>query len=99
MRDYQDWTNDAACNGMETNLFFPIAAKKSTRDVRKLCDEVCPVRVDCIQHAVIYNEDGIWGGRTKNFRTRHYSSALRALLIIEAKKAGVYHKEFTRENR
>jgi WhiB family redox-sensing transcriptional regulator len=59
-----DWTLLAACRGMNTNAFFP---ELSVIDDRVLAAcTVCPVREECLDHALTHHEDyGIWGGLTE----------------------------------
>lgn len=63
----KSWTDQANCQGMNTELFFPTTGKNIPRAVKKACDE-CVVRLECLDHAVVCNEQtGIWGG--VNMRT------------------------------
>lgn len=62
------WGDDAACRGDEhTALFFPKSyagdeAEFTIAAAKALCEQ-CPVRVDCLTHALDRPEpDGIWGG-------------------------------------
>jgi WhiB family redox-sensing transcriptional regulator len=59
----------AACAGMGPDLFFPPGER--TEDVQedveraKLVCSACPVRLNCLAAALVFNtEDGIWGGLT-----------------------------------
>jgi hypothetical protein len=62
-----DWMVDAACRGLDVNLFFP-AQGGPTREIRAVCDG-CPVRVECRDYAVASGEgDGFWGGLSGNER-------------------------------
>lgn len=61
--DDLDWWHLAACNGMETDLFF----EKYETDVNiaKSIDEcclTCPVAKFCIASGLDNNEYGVWGG-------------------------------------
>lgn len=63
------WRGRAACRGPETALFFPptSAERKEDRDAREqrakaICHD-CPVRRECLDHALGMGEmHGIWGG-------------------------------------
>lgn len=64
-----DWRNDAACNGLNPDLFFP-AQGHSTRVAKQICAS-CPVRIECLAYALENNEpDGVWGGLDEGERRR-----------------------------
>jgi WhiB family redox-sensing transcriptional regulator len=61
------WTEQAACRGLDPELFFPHGA---SQEARRVCAR-CPVRVDCLDYAVAHRERyGIWGGRSERERRR-----------------------------
>lgn len=61
------WTSDAACKGMDADLFFPDRGE-SIVDVVAVC-ETCPVAEQCLAFAVENNEKhGVWGGRSERSR-------------------------------
>lgn len=68
-----DWRDAAACAGMDTELFFPVsprpvgAALKRVRAVKETCRD-CPVRMDCLEFALVTQARGIWGGLTEEER-------------------------------
>jgi len=71
-----EWHKDAACGSREHDPddWFPdktiLGSIKSARAVR-ICRRECPVRTQCLQHAMENNEMfGIRGGYTGNQRTR-----------------------------
>lgn len=75
------WTNDAACKGVDPNLFFPTRGSNSLNGVAKAaikqyCNE-CPVRLQCLDYALVNNEPGIWGGTSQFQRRRMKSLRLR----------------------
>lgn len=62
------WVDDAACSGMEdAETFFPVGtngvpARSEIEYAKSFCD-LCPVRSDCLTHALTAREEyGIWGG-------------------------------------
>jgi WhiB family redox-sensing transcriptional regulator len=65
-----DWFDDAACRGAETDVFFPTAEADSGA-AKALC-AVCPVREECLEHALSTSPapDGVWGGLTRIERHR-----------------------------
>lgn len=61
------WTHAAACQDADPEIFFP-----TTRDGRaqhnrlasmpaKIVCRGCPVRDECLEHALRTNEAGVWG--------------------------------------
>ncbi len=68
-----DWRDDAACRGMDTELFFPISeVGLSVRQivVAKVVCHDCPVRDECLSYAIRTGQRGIWGGMTDDERDR-----------------------------
>jgi len=73
------WRDRAACRDVPTeiaNLFFPGDARGADDDhrydplARALCAG-CPVRADCLDHAISHGEEyGMWGGMTPSERRR-----------------------------
>lgn len=75
------WRDDAACNGLDTNLFHPnfhSTHLKSWRAIEKaktIC-RGCPVRIPCLEEALRYEAAdghlmwGVWGGTTPQERSR-----------------------------
>lgn len=41
---------------------------KYEHEAKAICSE-CPVRLECLKHALKYKEQGIWGGTTERERT------------------------------
>jgi WhiB family redox-sensing transcriptional regulator len=62
---YRDvrWQDDAACVGMDTNLFYPEGCgTKPSLLVLETCAR-CPVSGQCLDDAVAHaDEHGVWGG-------------------------------------
>jgi WhiB family transcriptional regulator, redox-sensing transcriptional regulator len=64
----------AACRDVAAGLFYRVA--RETRDARRTRESVavavcasCPVRADCLAHALRTHEQlGIWGGLTETQR-------------------------------
>ena len=69
------WQARAACQGQMGLAFYPPVrterrSVKAAREERakEICRS-CPVRTDCLDHALTSNERyGIWGGTTENER-------------------------------
>lgn len=71
-----DWAADAACTGMDTDLFFPDSSGATAAAAKAVCER-CPVRADCLAFALDDEGDiahvsryGIWGGLTPYARSR-----------------------------
>lgn len=68
------WGHDAACKGYQpADTFFPKTYGGTdvfTVAAAKAVCERCPVRVDCLTHALDCDErDGVWGGFTPDERS------------------------------
>lgn len=64
-----DWHLDAACRGMNPDLFFPERGG-SARRAKAVCAS-CPVQADCLEWALdIGARFGIWGGLSEKARRR-----------------------------
>lgn len=78
MRGSSDaWMDDAACKGLNPNLFFPERGA-SAAEAKRVCAS-CPVAADCLAFA--YRErigHGVWGGLPEQSRRRN-----RALMPFE----------------
>ncbi len=71
VRRLDDWQDFAACAGDDGGFFYPPLhgerKKEKTmreRRAKNLCNH-CPVRIECLDHALANDERyGIWGGLT-----------------------------------
>lgn len=72
-RDPGSWRDDAACKGMDPELFHPYrGAVRQHRRAVAVCAE-CPVRAECLEFAVANRlTEGIWGGLGGRERRRLY---------------------------
>ncbi|MFF7096364.1 WhiB family transcriptional regulator [Streptomyces rubradiris] len=60
-----DWRTRGACQYEDPELFF----STSTEEIAKAVCSGCPVREDCVNHALDQGiEDGVWGGLTADER-------------------------------
>jgi WhiB family transcriptional regulator, redox-sensing transcriptional regulator len=68
----ESWRANAACRGMDTDLFYPEGRGRALRLREQIAKQVCadcPVTRECRQFATQYPERyGIWGGRTEGER-------------------------------
>lgn len=64
-----DWMSRAACRGLPPAIFYPEWGEEGT-EARAIC-AACPVRIDCLDHAITTGERfGIWGGLNDKRRRR-----------------------------
>lgn len=66
------WWIKAACLGEDTEMFFPIGstgrALEQTEQAKAIC-AVCEVRTECLEWAIVNNQqDGVWGGLPEDER-------------------------------
>ena len=65
--DEDDWRADAACWGVDSDLFFP-EPHQSADPAREICAE-CPVAADCLGYALrSHIVHGVWGGKSPDER-------------------------------
>ena len=63
------WQQDAACRDAEPDLFFS-TAEADRAEALEMCGS-CPVRLECLEHALETREAyGIWGGTDEQERKR-----------------------------
>ena len=65
----QEWKKDAACKGVERDVFFPtIGYNQHSKAAIQIC-KTCPVKRRCCDFAINNNiAFGIWGGLNPNQR-------------------------------
>ena len=66
--DYS-WQKDAACKGMDINLFYIGQGKKISQEVVEACNS-CPVAEACLQHALEREEYGYWSSTNASQRIK-----------------------------
>jgi WhiB family redox-sensing transcriptional regulator len=77
------WSDDAACRGVDTGVFFPAGSKgvpvsTEVKYAKSLCTP-CPVRAECLTHALTRREHyGVWGGLDEDERAEMVRQARRA---------------------
>lgn len=80
MSGQADWRGQAACLGLDTNLFFPAVGDGTTvRQALAVCNgdldhPPCPVREQCLEFIIGFDQDedvaGIFGGMTSADRKK-----------------------------
>ena len=63
------WYKQAQCRGVSSDLFFEEGVRRLVIEAKSYCYK-CPVRVDCLEHAIKFEEIGVWGGMTTTERRR-----------------------------
>lgn len=65
------WHADAACRGMDPDLFYPgLGANRDLVHARQVCTG-CRVRVECLEDALARGDKwGVWGGLSERERRR-----------------------------
>lgn len=68
------WRNSAACRDTNPDLFFPVGQTGPAIDhiasAKAVCT-TCAVRRECLEYALMTNQDaGIWGGATEDERRK-----------------------------
>jgi len=66
-----NWREIAACNGVDSNAFFPDSEdSRASAAAKEICSE-CPVAVECLQYSLATNQGaGVWGGLDEGERRR-----------------------------
>lgn len=97
MINYEPWTLDARCDGIENpDIFFPprdkTLYKKIAAEAKVYCfgsngKDPCPVRAQCLWTAIRDDEQhGIWGGlshRERNALVRKWSRELKSKMTLQ----------------
>lgn len=68
------WQENAACEGMDTQIFFPIG--RTAGRALRVCAK-CPqeTKKACLRHALTVPEEfGVWGGTTETERSEFLAS-------------------------
>ena len=63
------WFKQAGCIGVSGDVFFEEGVRRLVIEAKSYCYR-CPVRVECLEHAIANDEIGIWGGMTTTERRR-----------------------------
>lgn len=62
------WMDQAECKGMDPDIFHPDRGESKAAAIA-ICN-TCPVKEQCLEHAVVNHEDGVWGGTGYRERQR-----------------------------
>lgn len=89
------WRDHAACQDIDTNMFFPVgltgSAIDQTHRAKTICRS-CPAQPACLEFALRTNQDhGVWGAHTEEerraLRRARRAAARRALAAERAQAA------------
>lgn len=64
------WQDQAACQDGDTRAWFPTDAQHDLRDQAIRVCQGCPVRNECLEHALATRPPGVWGATTERERAR-----------------------------
>jgi WhiB family redox-sensing transcriptional regulator len=94
MRAYKEWRLESVCLTGDALTAF----RSNSRKAKAYC-QTCPVKRDCLNYALLYGEDGIWGGTTETDRAQILSVApqIQDILRLEALQAGILEHRYTME--
>lgn len=63
------WMSRGSCSSVPPSTFFP-SDGAGVEVARKICAD-CPVRAECLEHALFHRIDhGVWGGCSERERRR-----------------------------
>jgi WhiB family redox-sensing transcriptional regulator len=90
-RSRREWESEALCYKLsqrEKENFFPAQRGRPVKEPewKQVCFN-CPVRLECLNYAIVHDEEGNWGGATEKERKSLPRSFVRELRQI-AKDAG-----------
>jgi hypothetical protein len=75
---------------------------QSSNKAKKFCED-CPVRIECLEFALIYNEYGVFGGTSESERHSYPDFIISNLRVREATSVGLevrgHHSDLTLEDR
>lgn len=96
----QQWMSAALCAQTDAETFYPEKGQ-STQAAKKICAS-CPVKVQCLEYAIVHDERfGVWGGLSERERRRYrrgeYRSRTRCRNDHDLGAAGVDRRGRCRE--
>lgn len=68
--DYFEWTKQALCLKVPRQMADEMFYAASSADQGKVICKCCPVKDECLIWALMYKEEGVWGGTTDQERKR-----------------------------
>lgn len=77
----ENWRDHAACIGLDPETFFPARGERIDPTVEAACAR-CPVRAQCLDHALHFEKFGYWAGTSE--RQRRQLRKARNIRLAEA---------------
>ena len=66
----QTWRDQAACRGMNPNIWYPAPHDVATHQhAIKICN-TCPVKTECLAYGLTYEDHGIHGGTSERSKRK-----------------------------
>jgi len=68
--DHQPWRSQATCRNLspeESDAIFFVGVGHTVKRAKIFCSS-CPVKQECLNYAILYNEEGFLAGTTKDER-------------------------------
>lgn len=84
--DYFTWSKKALCSGVQITMFYTA----SSAGMAKVICGSCPVKDECLIWALMYKEEGIWGGTTEDERKSLVPKYNISALTARAVHLGLY---------
>lgn len=75
--DQTAWMDKAACRGSKFDFVPENETSRGLRDAQRWCD-VCEVRSECLNNALVVGSKGYWGGLDTSTRNKLRAIKLRA---------------------
>lgn len=93
--------HQAACSGMELEVFFPPTYQPRDIAFAKVICDSCPIKLECFETAMENDYDGIWGGTTPRERwfLRRGLKPEAPRIIVSPKQKIVMQKNREQANR
>lgn len=97
--NYESWYEKAVCrdasvrDGQPNIEFMESFFTKDQVFLAKFACEMCPVSKHCLTWALIYDEQGVWGGTTEQERKAKYTESHVEFLRNAAIKLQLYYRK------
>jgi WhiB family transcriptional regulator, redox-sensing transcriptional regulator len=87
------WQDSAYCQNANTDQFFSNAKGKELREdiayAKGICAQ-CPVKSFCLNDAILYGYEGVWGGTTEKERRKIPAFKVK-MLREDAQESGTFN--------
>lgn len=78
-----DWMLSGECTRPENQGLVWVPNKgQSTADAKRVCN-MCEFRSECLDYAIAFDMEGVWGGTDSNQRRRRFSRTVRDMIKDE----------------